>query len=52
MKKKWMELMMAVLLLAGIFGLSREGARLVSQQKEEGLTVVLDAGHGGTRLRK
>jgi N-acetylmuramoyl-L-alanine amidase len=43
-----MELMMAVLLLAGIFGLSREGARLVSQQKEEGLTVVLDAGHGGT----
>lgn len=39
---------MAVLLLAGIFGLSREGARLVSQQKEEGLTVVLDAGHGGT----
>ena len=40
--------MMAVLLLAGIFGLSREGARLVSQQKEEGLTVVLDAGHGGT----
>ena len=39
---------MAVLLLAGNFGLSREGARLVSQQKEEGLTVVLDAGHGGT----
>lgn len=39
---------MAVLLLAGIFGLSREGAKIVSQQKEESLTVVLDAGHGGT----
>lgn len=38
---------MAVLLLAGIFGLSREGAKIVSQQKEESFTVILDAGHGG-----
>ncbi|HIU75667.1 MAG TPA: N-acetylmuramoyl-L-alanine amidase [Candidatus Pelethocola excrementipullorum] len=42
-----MELAMAVLLIVGIFGLSREGARLVSQQKKGEVTVVLDAGHGG-----
>lgn len=47
MKKRLMELMMAVLLIAGFLGLSREGARLVSQQKEGKVTVVLDAGHGG-----
>lgn len=39
---------MALLLIAGIFGLSREGAKLVSQQKADKATVVLDAGHGGT----
>lgn len=38
---------MALLLIAGIFGLSREGAKLVSQQKADKATVVLDAGHGG-----
>lgn len=48
MKKRWMELVMAVLLLAGVFGLSREGARLVSQQKDGSQVVVLDAGHGGS----
>lgn len=48
MKKRWMELAMAVLLIVGIFGLSREGAKLVSQQKKGEVTVVLDAGHGGT----
>ena len=47
MNKRWMELAMAVLLIVGIFGLSREGARLVSQQKKGEVTVVLDAGHGG-----
>ena len=47
MKKRWMELAMAVLLLAGVLGLSREGARLVNQQKEGKMCVVLDAGHGG-----
>lgn len=47
MKKRWMELAMAVLLIVGIFGLSREGAKLVSQQKKGEVTVALDAGHGG-----
>lgn len=47
MKKRWMELAMAVLLIVGILGLSREGAKLVSQQKKGEVTVALDAGHGG-----
>lgn len=48
--KRYMELFMAVLLLLGSLFLSREGARLVSQQKKViagGYVVVLDAGHGG-----
>lgn len=48
--KRYVELLMAVILLVGTFFLSREGARLVSQQKRVmsgGYTVVLDAGHGG-----
>lgn len=38
---------MAVLLLTGIFFLTREGARLVSTQGKNGYIVVVDAGHGG-----
>lgn len=46
-KKNLIELGMAVLLLTGIFFLTREGARLVSTQGKSGYTVVVDAGHGG-----
>lgn len=48
--KRYLELAMAVVLLVGMFFLSREGARLVLQQKKidsGGYVVVLDAGHGG-----
>lgn len=47
MKKRYMELLMAVLMLVSVFFLSREGARLVSQQRDQKIHVVLDAGHGG-----
>lgn len=48
--KRYLELFMAMVLLVSAFFLSREGARLVSQQKKimsGGYVVVLDAGHGG-----
>lgn len=48
--KRYLELFMALILLVSAFFLSREGARLVSQQKKimsGGYVVVLDAGHGG-----
>ncbi len=48
--KRYLELFMAIILVAGAFLLSREGARLVAQQKKTlagGYVVVLDAGHGG-----
>lgn len=45
-KKNVLELIMAVMLLAGLFALSREGAKLVTNQREEKKTVVIDAGHG------
>lgn len=48
--KRYLELFMALILLVSAFVLSREGARLVSQQKKalsNGYVVVLDAGHGG-----
>ncbi|MDD3279209.1 MAG: hypothetical protein PHG16_10085 [Lachnospiraceae bacterium] len=49
MKKRYLELVMGVLLLLGFFFLSQEGARMVSQQGQSGACVVLDAGHGGCR---
>ena len=47
-KRRFVELGMAVLLLASAFLLSREGARLVSKEAEgkKGV-IVVDAGHGG-----
>ncbi len=48
MKKSWMELVMALLLIAGAYQISKEGARVVSQRKADQAVVVLDAGHGGS----
>lgn len=45
-KKRIFELAMAVILVSGVFFLSREGARLVSNQTQARKTVVIDAGHG------
>lgn len=47
-KKKILELSMGIMLLCGIFFLSREGARLVSNQIQGAKTVVVDAGHGAS----
>lgn len=38
---------MTVLFLIGIYGLSREGARMAATNQKANRTVVLDAGHGG-----
>lgn len=49
MKKKILELGMAMLLLLGVFWLAREGARLTANQSEDRkYTVVVDPGHGGS----
>lgn len=48
MKKAWMELVMAILLLAGVWQISKEGARFVSQRRAGQAVVILDAGHGGS----
>jgi N-acetylmuramoyl-L-alanine amidase len=45
-KRNILELCMAVLLLFGLFILSREGAELVANQTGGKKTVVIDAGHG------
>lgn len=48
MKKKRLEVGMACLLLAGVFFLAREGAKIATVQGErERYVVVVDAGHGG-----
>lgn len=49
MKKKILEMGMALLLLTGVFWLAREGARMVSGTagKEE-FVVIVDPGHGGS----
>ena len=48
MKKKILEMGMACLLLFGVFWLAREGARMVSVQREkDSFVVVVDPGHGG-----
>lgn len=39
---------MAVLMLAGVFFLSREGAKQVAMKNVNQKTVVIDAGHGGS----
>lgn len=46
MKKRLLELGMALLLLGGIYFLSREGASLTGQYQNDRV-VILDAGHGG-----
>ena len=49
MKKKILEMGMACLLLFGVFWLAREGARMVSVQREkDSFVVVVDPGHGGS----
>ncbi|MBS6195876.1 MAG: N-acetylmuramoyl-L-alanine amidase [Clostridiales bacterium] len=49
MRKKILEMGMAVLMLAGIFWLAREGARMASGQAgEKDFVVVVDPGHGGS----
>lgn len=48
MKKKILELSMAAMLLVGVFWLAREGAGLMASQTQEGYTVVVDPGHGGS----
>lgn len=45
-KRNILELVMAFMLLTGVFVLSREGAKLVANQAEEKKTVIIDAGHG------
>ena len=48
MRKKAIELLMAVLLLVGAFFLSKEGAELVSKElSQDAKVIVVDAGHGG-----
>lgn len=47
MKKRTVELMMLVLLLAGVYLLSREAARVTMLETENARMVVIDAGHGG-----
>lgn len=50
--KKALELCMGILLIVGAFLLSREVVQVVSQNRKAAKTIVVDAGHGGTRLRK
>lgn len=47
LKKKRMELLMAVLFLAAAYCLSREGAKLVENMEGQKKLVVVDPGHGG-----
>ena len=52
-RKRWLEIGMAVLMLCGVYWLSGEGARLVSETFGEKETViVVDAGHGGRGKRR
>ena len=47
LKRRLLELGMTCLLLAGVFCLSREGARMAGKISPGGPVVVIDAGHGG-----
>lgn len=50
MKKKIWEMSMGILLLAGIFWIAREGAKMVPVHTEKkSFLVVVDPGHGGCR---
>lgn len=49
MKKKIWEMSMGILLLAGIFWIAREGAKMVPVHTEKkSVLVVVDPGHGGS----
>ena len=49
MKRKIIELSMAIFLLIGVFFLAREGAEMAAgENKDYDYTVVLDPGHGGS----
>ncbi|MGI6069141.1 MAG: N-acetylmuramoyl-L-alanine amidase [Blautia sp.] len=48
LKNRYIELTMAVLLLAGVWLLSREVAQAVNAPAEETPVIVIDAGHGGS----
>ena len=49
MKRKIIELSMAVFLLIGVFFLAREGAEMAAgENKDYDYTVVLDPGHGAS----
>lgn len=47
LKKRHLEVMMAVLFLAAAYCLSREGAKLVEELNGERKVVIVDPGHGG-----
>ena len=48
-----METVMGIMLLAAAFLLAKGGAKQMAMQVQSaGQTVVIDAGHGGTQLRK
>lgn len=47
MKKRTVEMMMLVLLLVGVYLLSREAARVTMLETGKPRVVVIDAGHGG-----
>lgn len=47
LKKRVMEMMMAVLLLISVFFLSKEAAVVANETSEKEKVIVIDAGHGG-----
>lgn len=47
LKKRVMEMMMAVLLLISVFFLSKEAAVVANETAEKEKIIVIDAGHGG-----
>lgn len=52
MEKKGLELLMAVLLLAGVLMLSREVVNVVNTGEGVSKVILVDPGHGGYQLRK
>lgn len=46
-KKKWFQVSMAIVLLLGVWALSREAASLVQTSSGEKQVIVIDSGHGG-----
>lgn len=47
LKKRVMEMMMAILLLISVFFLSKEAAMVSNETAEKEKVIVIDAGHGG-----